>query len=212
MDSSAFTPQKPLESNLVLSLSPSYSSSYNELQYVDQTNYGSQDRYIFASIDQKVISMSLRINFNLSPDLTLQYWGQPFIATGRYYDHKFIKDPMAEKYEKRFWTYSANSNDHPGQISTTDDNYIIDENIDGTTDYTIDKRDFNVREFLSNLVVRWEYNPGSSVFLVWSQTRSSSNGSGNLDLFDDLGGLFDKDDNKPHNIFLIKFSYRFGLK
>jgi len=81
-----------------------------------------------------------------------------------------------------------------------------------TEDYTISKPDFNVKEFLSNLVIRWEYNPGSSLYLVWSQTRSGYNGTGNMDLLNNLGDLFDSGNNKPHNVFLIKFSYRFGLK
>jgi hypothetical protein len=100
----------------------------------------------------------------------------------------------------------------PGQITFDGNQYNIDENLNGTTDYSFDKTDFNVQEFLSNLVVRWEYNPGSSVYFVWSQTRSSSYSSGNLDVLNDLGNLFNKVDNKPHNVFLIKFSYRFGLK
>ena len=113
---------------------------------------------------------------------------------------------MADSYTDRFWTYSKS------QISADGNDFNVDENSNGKTDYTFGKRDFNVQEFLSNLVVRWEYNPGSSVFLVWSQTRSSSNASANLDLLNDLGNLFDAGDNKPHNVFLIKFSYRFGLK
>jgi len=190
--------------NLVLSLSPSYMTSFDELQYVDQTSYDSQDRYIFASIDQKVMSMSFRVNFNLSPDLTLQYWGQPFIASGRYYDFKYITDPMSSDYHNRFVTYT------PSQISLVDDNYYsIDENTDGIEDYAIGKPDFSVQEFLSNLVIRWEYNPGSSVYLVWSQTRSDKNDTGMMDFSNDMGDLFSE---KPHNVFLIKFSYRFGLK
>jgi len=191
---------------LVISFNPGFSKSFSELQYVTRKEVNNENKYIFASIDRKTISTSFRVNLNLSPDLTLQYWGQPFVATGKYYDHKFILEPMAEKYENRFHTYSRE------QISLVDNDYNIDENIDGTTDYSFGKRDFNAQEFLSNLVVRWEFNPGSSLFLVWSQTRSYSNDSGNLDLFDDLGDLFNKDNNKPHNIFLIKFSYRFGLK
>jgi len=191
---------------LVLNFSPGISKSFNELQYVSRISYLGKDKYIFAGIDRKTISASFRINVNLSPNLTFQYWGQPFVATGMYSDYKYIIEPMAESYHNRFWTYSEN------QISFTGDDYNIDENIDGTKDYSFGKRDFNVQEFLSNLVVRWEYNPGSSLFLVWSQTRSGSNSSGELDLFDDLGDLFNGDDNKPHNVFLIKFSYRFGLK
>ncbi|MCX6326564.1 MAG: DUF5916 domain-containing protein [Bacteroidia bacterium] len=191
---------------LVFTVSPGFSNSFNNLQYVTRKSVDNEDKYIFASIDRKTISTSFRVNLNLSTNLTFQYWGQPFVATGKYYDHKFILEPMANKYSDRFHTYT------PGQISLDGDNYIIDENIDGTTDYSFGKRDFNVQEFLSNLVVRWEYNPGSSVYLVWSQTRSGSNDSGDLDLFNNLGDLFDKGENKPHNVFLIKFSYRFGLK
>ena len=81
-----------------------------------------------------------------------------------------------------------------------------------TVDYSTGKRDFNIQEFLSNLVLRWEYNPGSSVYLVWSQTRNYSNNTGVMDYFDNIGDLFNRDNNIPHNVFLVKFSYRFGLR
>ncbi len=191
---------------LVLTISPAYNKSYSDLQYVTQTGYNGKDRYIFASINQNTISTSFRLNLNLSPNLTFQYWGQPFVATGKYYNHKFITLPMADNYRERFWTYT------PGQISFDGDNYTIDENIDGKTDYTIGKSDFNVKQFLSNFVVRWEYNPGSTVFLVWSQTRSYFTDSGQMDFFNNIGDLFNKGINTPHNVFLVKFSYRFGLK
>jgi hypothetical protein len=191
---------------LRFSISPGYSKSSSELQYVTQTSNNGSDRYIFASIDRKTISASLRVNFNLTPDLTLQYWGQPFIASGRYYDQKYILDPMNDIYEERFHVYSGN------EITEQDDHYNIDENRDGNIDYQIGKRNFNVQEFLSNMVFRWEYSPGSTVYLVWNQTRSGYNSSGNMDYFDDMGELFNGDKNTPNNIFLVKFSYRFGLK
>ena len=112
---------------------------------------------------------------------------------------------MAADYKDRFLTYSQN------QISRDGDYFNVDEDVNGSADYRFERRDFNAQEFLSNLVVRWEYSPGSSVYLVWSQTRSTSSDSGNLELFNDMGHLFSADNNKPHNIFLIKFSYRFGL-
>ena len=191
---------------LVFSFNPSFSKSFNELQYVNTINANQGDKYIFASIDRETLSASFRINVNLSPDLTLQYWGQPFIATGAYNNHKQIVNPMADNYSDRFRIFS------PDQISRDDDEYLIDENDDRSTDYRFDRKDFNFKEFLSNLVLRWEYSPGSSVFLVWNQSRSSSNDSGNLNMMNDLGDLFDGSDNKPHHVFLVKFSYRFGLK
>jgi len=191
---------------IVFTISPGYNKSYSELQYVTQTDFNGNPRYIFASINQKTISTSFRVNLNLSPNLTFQYWGQPFVATGKYYDHKFIIQPMSDSYHSRFWTYS------PSQISYDGSQYNVDENVDGKTDYTIGKNDFNVKQFLSNLVVRWEYSPGSTVFLVWSQTRSYYTDSGQMDFFNNVGDLFNKGKNVPHNVFLIKFSYRFGLK
>ncbi|MCE5347078.1 MAG: carbohydrate binding family 9 domain-containing protein [Bacteroidales bacterium] len=186
-------------------ISPAYSKSFNDLQYVTKVTYNGNDKYIFASINQKTLSASLRANLNVSPDLTLQYWGQPFISSGKYYDHKYIIDPLANEYSDRFHTYSI------GEITYDTDHYNIDQNADSNSDYTIDNKSFNVQEFLSNLVIRWEYNPGSTIYLVWSQTRSYSGKIGTMDVFDNLGDLFDKDNNTPHNMFLIKFSYRFSL-
>jgi hypothetical protein len=193
-------------------VSPSYSKSFSELQYVTNLTYNNTERYIFGSIDRNTISASLRINLNLSPNLTFQYWGQPFVASGSYYDYKYILNPMADRYSDRFHTYSSD------QVTVGTDNYLIDENMDGTDDYTIGKSDFNYKAFLSNLVIRWEYSPGSSVYLVWSQTRSGYDPSGNMDYFNDMGDLFNRklfrvnDSYDLKNVFLIKFSYRFGLK
>jgi len=191
---------------LSISFNPEYNKSFSELQYVTRLTINNNDKYIFGSIDRQTISTSFRINLNLSTDLTFQYWGQPFVASGKYSKYKYITDPMADEYRDRFHVYT------PTQISSDGNEFNVDENEDSITDYTFEKRDFNVQEFLSNLVVRWEYSPGSSLYLVWSQTRSNSNDSGYLDLFNDLGDLFDKGDNKPYNVFLLKFSYRFGLK
>ena len=192
---------KPINT-LSLSVYPGYSFSFNELQYLTLRSFENKDRYLFGSIDFKTISASLRISLNITPDLTLQYWGQPFVATGKFSDFKYISAPMASSYENRFVTYSDD------QIAFINDEIRIDENRDGVVDYDFGNQDFNVQEFLSNFVVRWEYSPGSSVYLVWNQTRSGFNSSGNLNVSNDLGDLFSE---KPYNIFLVKFSYRIGL-
>jgi Domain of unknown function (DUF5916)/Carbohydrate family 9 binding domain-like len=197
---------------LSLTVSPSYSKSFSKLQYVTNLTYNNDERYIFGSISRKTISSSLRVNLNLSPNFTIQYWGQPFIASGKYSDFKYITIPMADSYTDRFHAYTS------GQLSEGPDNYSIDENTDGSEDYTLNKVDFNIKAFLSNLVLRWEYSPGSTIYLVWSQTRNGYNPTGNLDFFNDFRDLFNprlyrQDDNYHlNNVFLIKFSYRFGLK
>ena len=190
--------------NLSISLSPNITVSKNNLQYVAETSFLGDPRYIFASIDQRVLGLSLRVNLNITPEFTIQYWGQPFIATGSYEDYKMISDPKAEDYSDRFHVFTGNEVQY-----FDDDNYCyIDENNDASPDYSIDYPDFNFKEFKSNLVARWEFRPGSIVYLVWSQGRSGSDSYGDLQLDRDFSNLYDV---QPNNVFLIKFSYRFGL-
>jgi hypothetical protein len=187
---------------LTFSLSPQTGASDDQLQYIETATYSNSPRYVFATIHQETVSVSLRANVNFSPDLSLQYWGQPFMATGKYSDYKYIADPLADSYNERFHIYSGN------QIAGDNSGYAIDENEDGVSDYHIEANDFNYQAFLSNLVIRWEFDPGSSLYFVWSQS-----GNGNEDLgtmyCKYLGSLFR---TKPANVFLLKFSYRFGLK
>jgi len=194
---------RPLNT-LTVSLNPGYSSNYSELQYVTSRDMNDDDRYIFGSIDQKVLSMSLRINYNITPDLTIQYWGQPFVATGDYSDFKMITDPKADEFSDRYHVYTAQ------QINLVDDYYEIDEDTDASFDYDFGNPDFSVDEWLSNLVIRWEFLPGSTAYLVWSQTRDYFEPNGTFEVWENMNNLFT--DKRANNTFLLKFSYRFGLR
>lgn len=186
---------------LRISLSPEYSINNNKLQYVDNIDVDGNTRYLNGQVDQKTLSMSLRLNYTINPNLSIQYWGQPFISRGRYSNFKYVTDPMAKHFEDRITPYS------PNQISLADEVYSVDENLDGNIDFSFDDPDFSFVQFRSNLVVRWEYIPGSEIFLVWSQDISQS-GNPREELFRDLGdNVFG--DQKPQNIFLIKATYRF---
>ncbi|MFO7978554.1 MAG: DUF5916 domain-containing protein [Bacteroidales bacterium] len=193
---------KPAD-KISFSFNPSYSKRFEELQYIDQVVSGHEDRYVFSSIDQYVINFSFRVNYTITPNLTIQYWGQPFMASGKFFDYKYITNPRDNQYANRFKVYEDR------QIAQSQDNFLIDEDLDGLVDYEFSAPDFKVKEFLSNLVLRWEYNPGSTVYLVWSQSRSDVDDHNRIHYFDDLGSLFSQ---KAHNIFLLKFSYRFGLR
>ena len=198
---SSFT-YRPMD-KVNVALSPSYSKSTYGLQYIGQRSYHGQPRYLLGTIRQEVISFSFRLNYTLLPDLSIQYWGQPFMAAGNYSEFKYVTDPMGSNYADRFARYG------PDQILLADGFYHVDENLDGGVDYHFRKPDFRFREFLSNLVIRWEYSPGSSLYLVWGQNRMGAEGNGSLDYFRDLDELFSE---KPHNTFLLKFSYRLGLR
>ncbi len=186
---------------LKFSLNPEYEFSRTRLQYITQSEINGIHRYIFGSIRRNTLSTSFRINLNLSPELSIQYWGQPFIASGKYSHFKKITGFRAEKLTDRYQEYT------PFEIryNKLAETYTVTEQDFGSVSF--DQPDFNVKEFLSNLVIRWEYNPGSTLYLVWSQNRSSDNKDGSFDLDRDIDQLFT---TKAHDVFLVKLSYRFG--
>jgi len=192
---------KPI-SNLSLSVHPEFSYRQSELQYVDQQHFEETSRYIFGSIDQNTFSTSLRLDLILTPELTIQFWGQPFIATGDYSSFKYITDPKASSFQDRFHTYGSE------EIFYVEDEdlYSITETGSGLN-YNIGDPDFNIKEFLSNLVFRWEYRPGSFLYLVWSQTRSGYDSYGMFLFEEDFTGIWDI---HPRDIIMLKVSYRIG--
>ena len=174
---------RPLNS-LRLTLTPNISYSTDKLQYVTTEEYNNEKRYIFSTIDQVTTSLTLRIDYTITPELTIQYYGSPFISAVDYYDPKYIVDPKASNFEDRF---------------STDVSFSSDDFENGY--------DFNFRQFRSNLVARWEYRPGSLIYLVWTQNKTGSMATGNFSYISDMDGLFNL---HPYNVFLIKFSYRIG--
>jgi len=189
---------------LSISVQPGYSKNDNKVQYVDAVSFGDDTRYIVSDINQQTLRASVRLNYTINPNLTIQYYGQPFISTGRYNNFKYITDPIASDFNDRFALYNQN------QILFDEGNgtYNIDENGNGTTDYSFDDPNFAFVQFRSNLVVRWEYIPGSEIFLVWSQGINGS-GDANNNLFRSLNNQIL--DQQIENIFLIKATYRFIL-
>lgn len=185
-----------------LSLNPSVSFNDNNLQYVTNKAFDDEDIYIMGNIDQTTLRMSLRANISLTPNLSIQYWGQPFISAGKYSNYKRITSPRAGNYNDRFHEYNNN------EIMLADDNYEVDHNNDGTTDYEFSKPDFNIMDFISNLVIRWEYVPGSTVYLVWTQNRSEYQNRGKFNFSNNTNDLFNI---SPYNVFLVKATYRFSL-
>ena len=165
---------------LSISVNPEYGINKNKLQYIDNIDVNGETTYLNGTIDQRTLSMSLRLNYTINPNLTIQYWGQPFISRGRYSNFKKVINPMAANFNDRSVSYSES------QISFVNDAYSVDSNLDNTVDFTFDNPDFSFVQFRSNLVVRWEYIPGSEIFLVWSQDLSQS-GNPQNELFSDLG-------------------------
>ena len=187
---------------LRISAFPSYNINNDKLQFVSNIDTNGGVRYLNGKIEQRTLSMSLRVNYNINPNLTIQYWGQPFISRGRYSEFKHVNNATAKVFEDRFLQYDSN------QISFADGTYSVDEDIDGNIDFSFGNPDFSFVQFRSNLVLRWEYIPGSEIFLVWSQDVSVS-GDPTQGLFSSLNdNIFGQ---TPQNIFLLKATYRFVL-
>ena len=192
---------QPLNS-LSLSLDLEYEQNPSKTQYVTERSFENNARYILGEIDAESLSATLRVNYSINPNLSIQYYGQPFIFKADYSNLNYVNDPVAKDLDKRISYY------RDGQIDFENDTYLIDEDQNGSIDYSIGNPDFVHVQFRSNLVARWEYIPGSEIFFVWSQ---GINGAG--DVRDNFSGIVDSQlfNQRPQNTFLIKATYRFIL-
>ena len=197
--SSSFRPFKALS----FRLNPFYNTNKEDLQYVSTLATNGENRYIFGRLDQETLGITMRLDYSVTPNLSLQFYGQPFVSAGSYSQFKRITSPRADRYEDRFQTFAKEI-----QFDAQQGVFNVDENSDGATDYTFDKPNFNFRQFRSNFVMRWEYIPGSTLFVVWSQGRTGFESQGEFSFRNDLKDLFKV---FPDNVFLIKLNRWFSL-
>ena len=151
-------------------------------------------------ISQRTWSLTVRANLTLSPTLALQYYGSPFVSTGRYGGFKRATDTQASRYQDRFHAFAGD------EIAYRADGNAYDVTEAGGG-YSFDDPDFSFRQFRSNLVLRWEYRPGSSVYAVWSQGRTDSAPAWESRLGSNWNALWRA---RPDNVFLVKLSYWFS--
>src|SRR5881409_1985843 len=201
-------------SNLSLSLGPSVSHDANGYQYVttvpDPTAtafYG--NRYVFADLVQNSLAMNARFNVTFSPNLTLELFMQPLIASGDYSRYKEFAAPRGLRrlvYGVDVGTDSI----MPGNASQgVRDSIFIDPDGGGpATRFVIVDPSFTLRSLRGNAVLRWEYRPGSTLYLVWTRSGSSSLMRGAIDFGDDARALFR---GPSENIFLVKVNYWLGI-
>lgn len=193
---------------LSISFDPSFEDMRQDLQYVDTVDLGAVSagdpyggkRYVFGTIRQKMFEFQVRVNYSITPDLSIQFYGQPFIATGAYSRYKYITQPRADEFRDRFHEYGASEIAFEPGAGT----FSVSET--GGAGYRFYTPDFKFLQFRSNLVVRWEYSPGSTVYLVWSQGRTDAfNDDISFSPGRNLRQLFQL---PAHDVFLLKFTYR----
>lgn len=181
---------------LKISVSLNYAKNMDNLQYVatNTFNDGSK-KYILAHLNQKTLGATFRIDYNITPELSLQYYGSPFASVGKYTSFKEVTNPTAPAYNDRFSILNT---------QLQNGSYMVN----GNEAYSFSNPDFTFNQFRSNLVFRWEYKPGSQIFLVWSNDRTGWKNEYNSNVGDAMGQLRSV---LPNNIFLIKVSYWFSM-
>jgi hypothetical protein len=164
-------------------LGVSYDAMHARDQWYGRYADSAGTHYTFAQLDQKTFYLTADLGYTVTPELTVQWYLQPFVSRGPYSDIRELADPAAARFDDRYKAY-------------------------GDTAVTLHLGGVDSKQFNSNLVVRWEYRPGSTLFVVWTQQRSDFQPFvGPEGLGRDFRGIFDLHQD---NTFLVKLSYWFN--
>jgi hypothetical protein len=152
-----------------------YNINNDAAQWVENEEVDGETRHVFGRLRQRTSAFTFRVNYTITPELSIQTYAEPFVSAGEYSDYQILVNGRARAHADRYRAYEYSGN-----------------------------ADFNIRSFRTTNVLRWEYKPGSSFFVVWQQNRSGSGEFGNFEFGRDFGGVFSA---PAHNVFLVKLSY-----
>ena len=181
-----------------LSFEPGYTRERQTQQYVDTLPRSGPEtfgeRYIFTFIDRSTVVTQFRFSYTFKPDLTLEVYAEPFAASGDFYNHGELRTPRTRDV-RRYGEDGTEVEELPdGSLRVHD----------GADTFTLGNDDFNVLSFRSNVVLRWEWRPGSTLFVVWQQDRLSEATS---DAGVNAGDLFRSFTARGDNFFVVKASF-----
>jgi hypothetical protein len=175
--------QGRVASSFSTALGLSFSRNVDDRQWLGNFGDVASDtaHFTVGRLHQRTVAVTTRINWTASPTLSLQVYAQPFVTGGEYSDWRAVASPRARDYDERFRPFTQQG----------------------------DPEGFNFKQFRSNTVLRWEYRPGSTLFLVWAQGRLQDGlDAGTFEFRRDYRNLFSA---HPDNTFLVKASYWFSL-
>jgi hypothetical protein len=192
---------------LRLFLKPNYTRTHAIAQYVTRVTdplasdtYGA--RYVFAMLDQHQLALTGRVDWTFTPGLSLQVFAQPLLAAADFQDYKEFARPREFEFE----VYGRDAGTIVRDDSTR--SYTVDPDGAGAApSFGFSDRDFNRRLLRGSAVLRWEYRPGSTLFLVWQQSRAGSIGTGEFDFGRDFNALWGV---PPENVFVLKGTWWIG--
>lgn len=176
-----------------------YDHSIDHHQFVTRTkNLGGESKYVVGNIDRNTISSTLRFEYFVSPEISIQYYGNPYASIGIYSNFREVADASNKSLDLRYQKL-----DH----FLKPNNYYLMEK-EGVAQYSIKNPDFNFQELNSNLVGRWEFRPGSTLYLVWTNSRSAYSPMLGQSIWESFGDILNVE---SQNVFMVKFSYWFSL-
>ncbi|MBI1873241.1 MAG: carbohydrate binding family 9 domain-containing protein [Acidobacteria bacterium] len=159
---------------LSINQSIGFTRNVDPSQWIDKVT-DVRDHYVFGHLDQITVRLTTRVNYTITPDLSIQVYAQPFVSAGEYTRFKELTDGRADRYEDRFAAFG-----YAG------------------------RPDFNYQSFRTTNVLRWEYRPGSTLFVVWQQGREEVADRGDFRFGRDLSHAFTA---PAYNVVLVKLSY-----
>lgn len=163
-------------SSFSASVGARFARNIADAQWIENLEDASgRERYVFGHLDQTTTALTFRVNYTLSPTLSLQVYAEPFVSAGDYWDFKELVDGRASRYEDRYAAFAYESNP-----------------------------DFRYTSFRTTNVLRWEYRPGSTLFVVWQQGREDTVEDGSYEFGRDMGHVFS---TPARNVFLVKLAY-----
>lgn len=195
-------------SNLSMSFGPSYYTGRAYAQYVqavpDSTAtafYGT--RYVMSTLDQRTLGLDTRLSVTFTPNMTVELYLQPFFASGNYHDFKEYTATRSAD----LLVYGRDRGSITAVRSASGDvtSYTIDPDGAGPAKpFSLTNPNFSEQSLRGNAVFRWEYRPGSVLYVAWTQSRSAGADFGDLEFTRDREALLAA---RPDNIFLVKASW-----
>jgi hypothetical protein len=184
---------------LDMALQPAVNWVEHAWQYVGapRTQQAGTREYLFAGLHQTTVSLTTRLSYTFTPELSLQLYAQPFFGSGSYREFRRVVNPRSTRFHERFHTFASE------ELQRDADTGMYTARI-GHDAVSFRDPDFMQTSLRSNAVLRWEYRPGSTVFVVWSHGRSDRLDDGRFDFrrsVDDLLQL------QGTNVLLVKVNY-----
>jgi hypothetical protein len=187
-----------------LTLSPSFTRVHAGAQYIMSTNDAAAtntfgQRYILSELDQTEVALETRFNYTFTPELSLQVYAQPFLASANYGTPSELAKPRTFEFNR----YGQDV----GDLEPTDGGFFVYPQGAGAgqPSFFVPNSDFNLRSLRGNAVLRWEWRPGSTLYLAWQQDRSDyAPYVGDFRMARDRRALFAA---QPDNVLVLKVSY-----